>query len=142
MPTKKTTTKKAKKATIKKAVAKKIEKKKTPATKKTVANKAVTKKASTKKSVPEKRTLKTARGSACFWMRDGLILENLLMLHNAFEMMPEEEFYFHVTKEKNDFADWVEKVLNDAACATALRKSRKPHTARAVVARHLRFYNI
>lgn len=144
MPTKKTktTAKKVAKKVTKKAVAKKAPAKKAPAKKKA----ATVKKAATKKSAPKKaagkKTLIKARGPACFWTRDGLILENLITLRQALKSMSEDEFNFHVTKDRNDFADWVEQVLEDSECAAALRKSRKPNSAATVVVRHLRYYEI
>lgn len=153
MPTKKTKTtakkvakKVTKKAVVKKAVPKKTAKKapakKAPAKKKAApAKKAAAKKSPAKKSAG-KKTLIKARGPACFWTRDGLILENLITLRQALKAMSEDEFNFHVTKDRNDFADWVEQVLGDADCAAALRKSRKPNSAATVVVRHLRYYEV
>ena len=129
-----------KKAAAKKKVAKKITTAKKPASAKRTGGKVTPKKAP--KAPKAKKPLVKARGAACFWTRDGLILDNLLTLHKAFSAMSEEEFSFHVSKEKNDFADWVEQVLEDVDCATALRKSRKPHTAATVVVRHLRYYEV
>ena len=119
----KKTTKKAVKKTVKK-VAKKT-------TKKTV-KKAV-------KKAPVK-ALVCAQDKECFWTTDGQILKDLEQLRLAFGSMGEEVFLHHVTKEKNDFADWVEHVLADAECATDLRKAKKPSTAKAVIVRHLRLY--
>lgn len=78
----------------------------------------------------------------CFWTTDGQILKNLDELQLAFGTMGDEVFLHHVTKEKNDFADWVEQVLADSACAAALRKSKKPDAARTVVIKHLRTYSV
>jgi len=56
--------------------------------------------------------------------------------------MEKEVYAHHVTKEKNDFADWVEQVLEDAECAAAMRGRRTPSGARTVVVRHLRLYAV
>ena len=157
MPTKKAK-KTTKKTTAKKAVRPNASKSKNPggqvkkaakkSAKKPAAKKATktvrktaAKKTAVKKSEGQKM-LKKARGAACFWTRDGLILENLVTLSNALKSMPDEEFHYHVTRDRNDFADWVEQILEDADCAAALRKSRKPNTAAIVVERHLRYYKI
>ena len=143
MPTKKVT----KKAPVKKAAAKKVTKrvvKKAPvkkAAKKTlkkVVKKALSKKVSKKAHV---RALVCAPGEQCFWTTDGQVLQDLNQLQLAFGTMGDEVFLHHVTKEKNDFADWVEHVLDDAPCATELRRSKKPSSARTVVVRCLRAYN-
>ncbi len=129
MPTKKSTKKTAKKA-VKKTV------KKTP---KKTTKKKVAKKAASKKHV---RALVCAEGEACFWTTDGAVLGDLQQLEVAFGSMDDEVFLHHVTKEKNDFADWVEHVLNDAACAADLRRSKKPKSALATVRKHLKSYDV
>ncbi len=115
-----------------------ITKKATPVSKKAVTKKVVTKKASGKQA----KLLVCAPDDKCFWTTDGKILKNLDELQMAFGTMGEEVFLHHVNQEKNDFADWVEQVLEDRACASALRKSKEPATAKAVVVKHLRTYNV
>ncbi len=108
--------------------------------------KVVTKKSAVKtaeKSGDKKaKLLVCAPDDKCFWTTDGQILKNLDELQMAFGTMGEEVFLHHVTKEKNDFADWVEQVLEDSACAAALRKSKQPTAAKAVVVKHLRTYKL
>lgn len=131
MATKKST-KKATKKVAKKAVTKTAKKK----TKKTT-----TKKATAKKNTKQK-VLVCADDDQCFWTTDGQILKDMQELATALDSMAEEVFSHHVTSDRNDFADWVEHVLEDAACATALRKSRKPSSARTVIIRHLKTYAV
>lgn len=130
---------KTKKTSSKTSSAKKKASKK-KATQKTTSRKTV-KKSAAQKNAPE-RVLVCADGQSCFWTSDGRILKDLTELRDALSHMAEEVYAHHVTKEKNDFADWVEQVLEDDACATALRKSRKPNTARTVVVRHLKLYAV
>lgn len=118
MPTKKTSTKKVSKKTVKKTVKKAV--KKTP-----------------KKEV---RALVCAIDQECFWTRDGNILRDLRDLHVVVSSLDDEIFFHHVNKEKNDFADWVEYVLQDAECATALRKVKKKEVMHKTIERHLRNY--
>lgn len=63
----------------------------------------------------------------CFWTCDGRVLHNLHDLHHALEEMSDESFCHHVNKEKNDFAKWVEEVLEDGQLARQMRrvKTRK-----------------
>lgn len=138
MPTKKAATKKATKKVTKKAVKKTAKK----AVKKTAkkATKKTTKKTTTKASKKVK-ALVCAPDDKCFWTTDGQVLQNLEELKFAFGSMDDEVFMHHVGKEKNDFADWVEQVLQDAECAAALRKARKPKTAQTVVVKCLRLYS-
>ena len=133
------TKKVVKKAVAKKAASKKVTKK---AVKKTV-KKAVAKKAAPKKLKAAKakdKVLVCAGEQECFWTTDGQILADLKELEEALDTMVDEVFVHHVTKEKNDFADWVESILLDPMCAAEMRRARKVDTARKVVKRHLKLY--
>jgi len=120
----------------------------TSLTKKTTAKKAV-KKAAAKKAPAKKKASKKgdframvcAIDGECFWSRDGQILSNLSDLQVAIASMDDEIFLHHVSTEKNDFADWVEHVLQDRECAEALRKAKKQEQAKKVVALHLSKYS-
>lgn len=135
MPTSKKSSTKAKKTT-KKSTRKKAAKKVAKSTAKQTAKKSVTKKS----KKPAAKPLVVAKEKECFWTNDGQVLKDLQELSVALDKMAEEVFKYHVTKERNDFADWVDSVLSDTACAEALRKSRKPSTAKTVVVRHLKYY--
>ncbi len=150
MPTKKMTsntskiTKKSKQApkktkqnTTKKKVVKSVKKNLLKKSSKKVAKK-ITKKKTNKKIV---RVLICASDTECFWTTDGRVLADLHQLKIAFGSMGDDVFLHHVTGEKNDFAKWVEEVLNDDKCAIDLRKSRKSSSAKTVVIKHLRLYN-
>ena len=119
MPTKKVATKAARKVT--KAPAKKVAKK------------------ATAKAKP---TLVCAPGEQCFWTTDGRIIANLVDLQEAFASTTDDVFAYHVSKERNDFADWIEQVLEDAELAAAFRKSKKLNTAHDIVVTRLRIYSI
>jgi len=131
LSTKKIATKKVtpKKSTPKKPVAKKIATKKTTTKKVTVPN----------VKIPQK-TLTQAPADKHFWVTDGQILADLYSLADSFAAMEKLIFTHHVSKEKNDFADWVEHVLCDSDCANELRSVTTPKQARTVVVRHLRYY--
>ena len=134
MSTKKTVLKKKTPVKTKKMVSKKTTTKTKPATK--PATKTVS------KSVPAKKVLVCADNETCFWATDGEILHDLRDLGEAFDRMSIRVFSHHVNGDKNDFADWVEKILNDKECAMALRKTKQPKTAKSTIVRYLRFYNI
>jgi hypothetical protein len=125
MPTSSTKTKAVKKP------AKKIVKK---------AAKSPVKKATKKKS--DFKALVCAIDGECFWARDGQIFSNLADLSFAIGSMDEEVFLHHVSNERNDFADWVEHVLEDAECANALRKAEKKAQAKKIIELHLRNYSL
>ena len=103
-----------------------------------------TEKSAVKKSstVKGKKALTQAPCEQCFWITDGRVLSNLTELRDALASMTDDVFTYHVTKERNDFADWIEHVLQDAELASSFRKSKKPNTARDVVVSRLRIYTI
>lgn len=104
--------------------------------------KKVEKKAVTAPASKAKNALVCAPDEQCFWVTDGKVLSNLVELKEALAQMTEDVFAYHVTKERNDFADWIEHVLGDAELATSFRKSKKPNTAREVVVTRLKIYSI
>jgi hypothetical protein len=91
--------------------------------------------------LPRKRAaavvLADAPPDKCFWVHCGPILKNLRELREALvDSISDEQFAYHVARERNDFAVWVEEVLGDATCAKALRRARTRRAAlRAVAAR-------
>jgi len=90
---------------------------------------------------PRKRAaavvLADAPPDKCFWVNCGPILKNLRELREArADSISDEQFAYHVARDRNDFAVWVEEVLGDATCAKALRRARTRQAAlRAVAAR-------
>jgi hypothetical protein len=147
--------------TLKKPVVKKVSKKsvakKTPVKKvvaKTVAKKTVVKKvamkSAAKKSVSKKTTTKTkakkslvlASNDKSFWVANGAVLNSLVALRDALDEMEKEVYSYHVSKEHNDFASWVDVVLYDTQCAAELKKAGTPVKAKSVVAQRLKVYSI
>ena len=117
---------------IKKLVTKKPAKKSKPkktATKK-VVKKTVNRKTSTKKT---KKVFVTAPEERCFWINNGSVLRNLKDLHKAFKSMSKEQFVYHARGKNNDFALWVEYVLLDKKCASALKKAKTQKKSSQVV---------
>lgn len=107
--------------------------------KKAPAKKAAAAKKPTKKAI-SKKSLVYATDAESFWVVDGQILNSLVSLGEALSSMEKEVYAHHVTKEKNDFADWVEKVLADVECAMSLRSAKTPRTAKTIVVTHLKTY--
>lgn len=81
-----------------------------------------------------------AQGDHRFWVHDGAVLKNLSELEVALKTMKKGVFTHHVTKEKNDFASWVEFVLLDEQCALALRKAKTAKSAHEAVKTRLSSY--
>lgn len=122
-----------------KTVVKKLEKKVVP--KKAVVTKILTKKPVAKKSNTSK-VLVYASNDNSFWVNDGQVLNSLTALQEALNKMQNEVFAYHVRKDKNDFADWVDFVLCDGKCSSDLRKTKTKVDASVVVAKHLKTYKI
>lgn len=130
-----------KEATQKKATSEKV------ASKKVVAKRVSPSRngASKPKKKSAQKTLKPLvrmYDDRCFWMNDGTVLQDLAQLRDALNRIDEQVFSHHVTDVKNDFADWVEFVLDDAKCAQALRSAGSSKKCEEVVARSLRLYHV
>lgn len=108
----------------------------------TKAKKVTPKKAVKKGGGKEKLQLVRASGEYCFWMNDGSIVSNLCELAEAFGTMSATIYAHHVTKDRNDFADWIEGVLLDAELAKSIRSAKKPGSAQTIVVRRLKLYNV
>lgn len=106
-------------------------------TKKTTKKSA---KKATKRSSKKKKVMVCADGTHCFWVHNGPVLKDIEELHHALKEMSDDMFSYHVGKGRNDFADWVEHVLDDKTLATSLRKARKVSTSARAVAKGLKEY--
>ncbi len=136
MPKTTTTNKKAViKTELKKPTKKVAEKKLVAKESVSIAKKTIAKKSSTPK------ILVYAENEQSFWVKNGEVLNSLTALYQALASMDKEVFAHHVTKDKNDFSDWVEMVLGDNVCASDLRKAKNPDKACVVVAKHLKKYS-
>ena len=135
----KTKIKKETKTTTKKTAPKKVAKAKTTSIKVTgVASKKVaTKKITGTKS---KKELVVASNYNSFWMNDGQILNSLRALESALKKMDTAVYKYHTAAGRHDFANWVEDVLHDIECATALRSAKTPKSAHMVVVKFLALY--
>ena len=86
----------------------------------------------------QKKQLVHAEGDICFWVNDGRVLKNLNELCDALMNMSDETFAYHVNDEKNDFAKWVDEVLNDPELAKKLKKCKNPSSMLKTVGMHLK----
>lgn len=107
---------------------------------KKVTTKVVTKKSSKAKKISPKKTMIYATNEASFWTRDGQILNSLQALSDTLLEIDLEVFSHHVTKDKNDFADWVDHVLNDIECAKSIRKAKTIKATKVAVDKHIKKY--
>lgn len=96
----------------------------------------------TTKKTTTKKDLVCADDERSFWVTNGQILNSLVALNEALQEMEKTVFSHHVSKDKNDFAEWVELVLGDNECAKDLRNAKTLTSARSVVTKHLKSYKI
>jgi len=103
-----------------------VKKVKVSSRKKPVKRKVVSKRKATFKRKP-KPVLINACNECCFWVCDKKVLRNLAELKVALERMSNKTFTYHVNKNKNDFARWINDVLKEKALARTLKniKSQK-----------------
>lgn len=72
-----------------------------------------------------------------FIVVDGSALKSLRELAEALDTMSDDAFYYHVTKEKNDFANWVRDVFNEAGLAEKLVNAQTREKHEIEVLKHL-----
>jgi len=87
-----------------------------------------------------KKKMISAEHERRFWVHDGQVLQNLKELCDAFENMSNETYQHHVTAEKNDFASWVEFILEDPMLAEKLRERDTREGSWGVTHTHLERY--
>lgn len=87
---------------------------------------------------PQKNILVSVEGEQCFWMSSGQILCNLKDLREALGSMNDDTFVYHVNKEKNDFAKWVEEVLGDTTVANQLERNKTRASAYKAIDTYLK----
>jgi len=57
-----------------------------------------------------------------FWVCDGNILKSIKELPSVLKKMEKNVFQFHVNKEKNDFANWINDIIKDNKLAKDISK--------------------
>ncbi len=74
-----------------------------------------------------------------FYLNDGKILHNPEELRDALYTMSDDTYAYHVTSEKNDFANWVNDIIHDSKLARDLRKARNREGAAKLVAQRVTY---
>jgi len=85
------------------------------------------------KAEEARRLLSDVDSQKAFWLYGGKVLRNLNDLSDALKSMTEETFKYHVNKEKNDFANWINDVICDIDLAKDLRKLKTREVISKVV---------
>ncbi len=98
-----------------------------------------TKPVSTKKKTSSRKKSKidlskeVSSSDEYFHFNNGTSLKSVMDLYHYLPVMPDSSFYYHVSKDKNDFANWIEGVLNFKILAAKLRKCKNKASFRKVI---------
>jgi len=79
----------------------------------------------------EQGLLKNAPPEQSFILQNGRVLKNLHELANALVSMDDQTFFHHVTKERNDFANWIAGVFSDEKLAKQISRLRSREAIRS-----------
>ena len=74
-----------------------------------------------------------------FWVNNGAVLTNLEEFSNELQSIEPEQFSHHVTREKNDFANWISEVIGDQTLARTLSRAKTPRTVAQTVDKRLNY---
>lgn len=72
-----------------------------------------------------------------FVFKNNVSARTLFELKQALTLIPDDTFYYHVSENKNDFADWVESVVGDGVLAQELRHQNHRWGMIVALERHL-----
>ncbi len=116
------------------AKAKSTKTKKTAKTATRTAKKTVSKPAA-RKAAPSVKS--RVSDDKLFFLIDGTTVGSLAELIDAFDRMSDDIFYYHVTPDRNDFANWVNDVLVMPDLAESIRPAQGPLRAEVVILKNL-----
>ncbi len=88
-----------------------------------------------------KQSLPQVDGELMFFVHNGPALRDLRELLQALSNMSDEQFFYHFSPERNDFALWVRHVFRDDVCARALERAKGRATVIRIIKSVLREYN-
>ena len=88
-----------------------------------------------------KAALKDVDPEHHFRVSDGSIIKNLHGLYNKLIIMDDETFQNHVTKEKNDFYNWIYHIIKDQHLAEQLVKIIKREKMIKIIKKRLDTFN-
>ena len=106
--------------------------------------KTIVKKAPLRKTLSKKREVKIPitriESEKAFWVNFGPIIHSLEELLIALRSMDDKTFRHHVTKNRNDFASWVNDVLREGGLAKKLQACDSKTCCTTTVGRHIRVH--
>ena len=85
-----------------------------------------------------KAVLSDASPEKVFWARNGETYRNLSEMVGGLRRMDGASFSHHVTKEKNDFANWARDVFADKSLEKQMRSAKLPRDMAKKVSERLK----
>jgi hypothetical protein len=67
-----------------------------------------------------KKAISEVHPDVRFWLCDGTTLKSLQELHDALAIITDEAYVYHANDDRNDFANWVNDILDDEVLARKL----------------------
>ena len=84
-----------------------------------------------------KKTLVVAPYDKCFFVNGGAVIKDMNELKHALETMSDDQFACHVSSGRNDFANWIEQILDDADLAGKIKRCKTRLSTLRSVGAHL-----
>lgn len=72
-----------------------------------------------------------------FVLCNGSTIKDYKELAAILETVGDDVFYYHVTAERNDFANWINDVFGEQELAEKIRHSKSRHEMMAILYKHL-----
>lgn len=72
-----------------------------------------------------------------FVLCNGNTIKDYKELAAILETIGDDVFYYHVTSERNDFANWVNDVFGESELSEKIRQSKSRHEMMAILYKHL-----
>lgn len=70
-----------------------------------------------------RKYLRNVSPEKSFWIMEGPIIKNLSELVRELKIMSNHTFIYHVNRKKNDFAKWIQEVIEDKTLARDIKKA-------------------
>lgn len=97
----------------------------------------MTKKTTKTVSPKKNKALIDASPECCFWINNGPIVKNLIELRDALNQITDEQFDYHAKRDGNNFAKWIDEVLQAAECAKKLSHTKNRKEAILILERYI-----
>ena len=85
-----------------------------------------------------KSLLQNVSPEKAFWVHNGPILKSVTELVGALKSMSEDTFRHHVSRDKNDFATWINDVYGEQKLASQVRGAGSKTALQSLLRRSLK----